>query len=690
MTPNRASLAPRARLAAARAADWFVVGTVAIALAAGVTVSLGIHRPWTTLPLAVAIGWGLWKAVGPRAEASRDDVRAGKYSLAGLAAWIVVGLIFSSEYLVVTRDPGFLTLTGVWLTDHPSTDIPTRGAIEAAAQQSNALADAWQAWNLSGDVIQPQGAKMLPGVLAVGGWIAGVPGVLAANVFVGAAGIAAVYLVARRLMGPLAAMAPAALLGLTVSHLGLSRSSYSEPLTLVLIVASVAWAWRGIEERRPWALVAAGVASGSTALVRIDGGAYALGVLVGVAAVCLLRGTRLPLVFFSLAQAPMVGAGYWSLHRWSEAYLERLGGEARTVAFGYAGVVVLLLLASVIAGAGWARRLVALARTRRETLAGWAAGTTAFAVVILALRPVYMTDRRGTESSVDQFTTKVVGGFQQSEGYPLDPTRTYAEHTVTWLSYYLTWPILALATVGLGVLVWRAVMGRPSILVLLAALAVPTAVYLVRPAIVPDQLWAIRRFEPATLPLLAVAAAVGAWWVAAKLGERYPDRTRAVTAAAAALMVAAPVSTYLNVRWGDDYPLAIATYTYQREQVGARAQIDDLCEIIDGRPVVLTGSSGYFGSIRVMCDVPVVLALTAPDPDSLALIAEIFGEQPVVLTRDATLLWDEAPAPVVDSITKQGELALQRMPRMHSEAHSLWYAGVVEPDGSVTPIAPPS
>ncbi len=692
-----------------------VAATVSLALAAGVTVTLGIHRPWTTLPLALIVGLALWRAIRPHRAPSDGDVRAAAWSLAGVAAWIAVGIYFASEYLVVNRDPGFLALTGVWLTNHPSTDIPTDGAIEAAAQQSNVLADAWQAWNLSGDVIQPQGAKMLPGVLSVGGWIDGITGVLAANIVIGGIGILAVYLVARRLLGPLAALGPAALVALTVSHIALSRSPYSEPLTLLLILASVAWAWRGLEERRTWALVAAGATSGATALCRIDGGVYALGVLLGVAAICAWRGTRgfAPLAAFALSQVVMVGVGYWSLWQWSRSYIERLGPEARLLGISYACVVILVVVFQV-AIAPFLSRLRASIGAHRVVLGRTAAGLTALAAVVLASRPLWMVDRRGTLTTTDQFTNNVVGQFQQLEGYTVDPTRTYAEHTITWLSYYLTWPVLALATLGLALIVWRTFTARPVAVVFLGALAVPSAVYLLRPAIVPDQLWAIRRFEPVTLPALAIAAAVGAWWLVGWAGRRFPatyergSATHVASLMAAIVLIGAPLTTYVNA-WPRDKSLitasplshlpnlSISPYLYAPEQggtfymkhpSGARAEIDELCRIIDGRPVILSGSSGYFGTIRVVCDVPVVLALEPLETDSLARMAKVWVQEPVVVTRSPETVWTSPPAPVYSGSSVRGEYALQHLPRLAAESVSTWYAGVVEPDGTVTPIAP--
>ena len=183
-----------------------------------------------------------------------------------------------------------------------------------------------------------------------------------------------------------------------------------------------------------------------------------------------------------------------------------------------------------------------------------------------------MIDRRSTVGTTDQFTNSVVGQFQQAEGYPVDPTRTYAEHTITWLSYYLTWPVLALATLGLAIIVWRTFTTRPVAVVFLGAFAVPTLVYLMRPAIVPDQLWAIRRFEPITLPGLAIAAGVGAWWLVGWVGRRFAEpyarehATRVASVIAAIVLIAAPMSTYVTVRLGDANPVSVTPYVYVKEQ----------------------------------------------------------------------------------------------------------------------------
>ncbi len=673
-----------------RGPEVIVTAMVALSLAAGLTVSLGAHRPWTTLPLFVAIHCVLWIAVRPATDTSAGAPSPARWVLVGAAIWAAVGLALSSEYLIVMRDPGFIALTGVWLTDHPSTDIPTLGAIEAAALQANVLPDAWQAWNLEGDVVQPQGAKMLPAVLAVGGWLCGVNGVLAVNVIIGAVGILAVYVLARHLLGPFAALGPAAIMMLVIAHQGLSRSPYTEPLTLVLIVSAVTWAWRGISEHRPAALVAAGVTSGATALVRIDGAAYAVGVLVGVAVVALIRGSgsRRVIAAFAVPQAVMLAAGYGSLAVWSAAYLERLGDQARTLGIAYLVVLLAVALIISIPRALFHRLFAIIVVPRIDAVGRLVAFATAALMALIASRPLWMTDHRGTETDTDEFTNSVVSAFQQAEGYAIEPTRTYAEHTLTWLSYYLTWPVLAFATFGLAIIAYRAVTRDHGAFVFLAAVAAPSAIYMVKPEIVPDQLWAIRRFEPITLPGLAIAAGLGAWWLAQRyLVDRLDwARHNAATAAAAALVVPL-LSTYITIRPGDEEPVLAAVYAVNREQAGAQEQVEALCDVIDSRPVVLVGSSQYFGTIRVMCDVPVVLALVDPEPETLVDMTAVWGEAPVILTQEASLLGASVEPVVTDDI-RRGEYALQHMPRRISIHDDDWFAATVDPHGALIPIVP--
>jgi hypothetical protein len=674
---------------------------VALALSAGLMVSLGLHYWWTVLPCAAGLVAAAWRPLAPRValagDAASAAARAAAVAVVGTVAWCVANVAMAAEYLIVVRDPGFLTLSGLWLVDHASTDIPTRGSVEAASAQVNMLADAAQAWNLHGDVIQPQGAKMLPATISLGGWIAGDTGVLAANVIIGGIGILAVYALARRFLGPFASLAPAGALALTVSHIGLSRAGYTEPLTLVLVVAGVLWAWRGVAERNAWMLVAAGIVSGATTFIRIDGASFAVGALAGVVIALGLsdapRRWRIRAgAAFVCTQAVTLALGYVSLWRWAYEYLVRLEHQATSLIAVYSLTAIVMALWIATWGATIrSDRLVTGLRALLGRRGAIGVGIAVSALLtLLASRPLWMIARRGTEKANEVFANGVVESFQASAGLPIDGTRTYAESTMTWMSYYLTWVLVALAIIGFGVAAYRMVWRSGVWAVFLGAILAPTLLYLWNPSIIPDQIWAIRRFEPAAMPGFVLAAAIGAWWLVSLIpGSATQYTWRRI---AGAVIIVAPLTSWVSVMPNETLPISTATNVTTREMIGARDQLNDLCDVIGDRPIVLAGTSSHFGSLRVMCDQPVVLALVEPDQQTLVAMTEAWGEAPVVVTRNPEwFTWvDGEPGPVVDSTVRTSSYALQHIPRTYSDRQYTWYAGEVTADGELEPVPVPT
>ncbi len=678
----------RVRVAAALPERLVLIG-VCIALAAGVMVTAGVHYWWTVLPAAIVLTVLGWRACTPRDLTPRAAL-AGLIAVGGTLAWTVVNMMLAAEYLIVVRDPGFLTLSGLWLVDHGSTDIPAAGAVEAAEASSSMLPDASEAWNLKGDVIQPQGAKMLPATIAIGGWLAGDTGVLATNVLIGALGILAVYALARQFLSPMAALAPAGALALTVSHIGLSRPAYTEPLTLLLVIAGILWAWRGVAERSTGLLTAGAIASGATMLVRVDGPSYAIGALVGVGiALASMRADarwrRNAAFTFVGWQLMTVAVGYVSVALWSTEYLERLADETHALLAVYTVLAIALAVWAALWTRGpgsWMERLSDALGTTGAWILG---GVVTLTLLVFASRPLWTTVHRGTETSRDEFTNGVVEGFQTSQGLPVDGTRTYAESTVTWLSYYLTWPLVILAILGFGWATMRMVRRDAPWAVFLGAVLAPTLLYLWRPSIVPDQLWAIRRFEPATLPGFLLAAAAAGWVLASlATSERLRALLRRIVGVSMLLL---PLTSWLSIVPGAEYPISGAVNVTTREMIGARDQLNDLCAIEPGRPIVLVGTSSHYGSLRVMCDAPVVLELRDPTEDQLAEVASAFGQAPLVLTRQGdSVPWTETPSIVVDSKVSHSAYTLQGIPRSLLNRNYSWYAGIVTSTGEVAPV----
>lgn len=669
-------------------AAWAVT---TVALAAWGWASIGYHQPWTVIPTAALLTWWGWSRVVAVGHGTRHDAVGAILAVASAVGWLVAQWWWHAEYLIVVRDPGFLTLSGLWLVDHPHTDIPTLGAHLGAQESFMALADAPQAWNLQGDVIQPQGATMLPATIAVGGWVGGTTGVLGANLVIGAAGLVAVYALARLMMGPLAALAPLAVTGLSLSHISLSRSPYTEPLTMLLAVVGIVLVARSLERRSVLDLVAVAVVSGAAVGVRIDGAAFAAGALVGVCVAVLVLGPGRrwavrALVTVTVVQASTVALGYLALHRWSQAYLERLEDNALLLMAGYGAVVVAALIAAVVAALpGATNRVQAILTHRQVALA--LAWTASAVLVVLASRPWWTTVHRGTEKENHVFANSVTGSFQRQAGVDVEPTRTYAEHTVTWMSYYLTWPLVLLGIAGVGWLVYVGLTRRPAAIALVATLAAPALLYLWTPSIIPDQVWAIRRLAPAAMVLIIMGACVALWALRDRALARWPDRRLTATGVVAVVAVLAPLSSWILVGGHPQQALAVSAPVTVREMDGARAQFEDLCEIIDGRPVVLAGTSSHFGGLRVICDVPVVLVLGEVSADELTDIVAPWESAVVVTRSEDWFTWTTAPEVVVESSVTQANYRLQGIPYDAIVRRYSWRVGEVNPDGTLTPVS---
>ncbi len=681
----------------AAAPERLVLATVALALACGVTVSLGVFRPWITLPLALLLGATLWR-LAPHPRRDERSARGAAWLLGGAFVWVLANLPWVAEYVIVRRDPGFLTLSGLWLVGHGSTDIPTAGALDVASVNDAVRTYAPDAWNLQGDVIQPQGAKLLPALLGVGGWLGGDTGVFTTNLVIGALGLVAVYVLAREAMGPIAALVPAAALGMTVSHIWLSRAAYTEPIVMLLLVAAITWGWRGVREGRAPPILLAAVASGATTLARIDGAAYALGLLLGVTAGLLAVRERSlgwkagTLASFALLQAATVGAGYASVWRWSRAYASRLGDEAGSLTTAYAisvGAVLVtalvIAISAVIRGRS-PRTLATVEGTQRTVVPAVAAGLVVAVFFVLASRPLWMTAHGNANPPY-------VAWLQQTAGDPLDGTRTYAESTVTWMSYYLTWPILLLGLAGFAIAAWRWARGARGWAVPIAGFLAPTFLYLLRPSVVPDQVWAIRRLSASGVTGLVVAAAIAGTAIAGRIARRVDREVgRSTWQAIAAVICLAPVITWFPFAPGvTSFPIGWASAMRVPEQAGARAQLDTLCAYIDDRPVVLVGTDSHFGTIRVGCDVPVVYTDAPLTAASLQEMRVAWGQEFVVVTEHPDRIpWTAEPAaPTFESSAHYSLGALHGFSVRSTVQVFRWYIGEVLPDGTARLVSVP-
>jgi hypothetical protein len=175
-------------------------------------------RPVVVLPLALLGVVATWRLVPPAPPRTAAHLGALAAVLVLCAGWLVVSLRYVSAYVVVNRDPGFLTLRGLWLSGHPTGTIPV-GSAEAVGAAVPAVSAGTEAFWLQDGALHVQGNAMLPTLLGMQGWVGGERAVLAGNLLIGVVALLAVFAAARAFAGPLWALVPVTALALSLPFL---------------------------------------------------------------------------------------------------------------------------------------------------------------------------------------------------------------------------------------------------------------------------------------------------------------------------------------------------------------------------------------------------------------------------------------------------------------------------------------
>lgn len=623
--------------------------------------------------VVLAVTWRISRIPFP--NTSRGVVGA-VVALIGAGAWALVNSPYASQILLIERDGGFLTLQSLWLSENPQAEIPLRSATVVGAAGSGAGVTSDAFWRLGDDLVA-QGAKVLPGLVAVGGWVGGVDGVLRANLVIAAVALLSVYDFGRRLTGPIWGLLPMAALAGSMPMIYFSRAPFTEPVNVGLLFAGLSMLWLALSDPRPWRFALGGAIVGSTALSRIDGAAAVVGVILGLAVVASLARDpqrrselRKGLVAGSAGAALLVFVGYLDLRLHSPFYLSDHSAEYQLLVVALLCAAVAALVASRIAPSVGVGGLVA---RHRRLLALGSAVTATMLLLLLASRPLWMQGH-GIEAGSSYF--EHVQGTQASVGAPLDGTRSYDEMTVNWIAWYLGWPTVILSGVGLVAMIRLAVSQRRADLTLfMMAAGAPALLYTVRPSITPDQVWAMRRFLPVVLPAVLLMAAWALMRLQSSGTRRWPDF---VSAALAAVVLVHPA-----VGWRQ---LLLTV-----EHGGRLAEVQAVCDLVGSRNVISVriGGPTWLPTVRIACGADVVELREAPTQAQLAALRSAWGSSSVVVitqTREA-LPWRADPEPFHRAAVRRWPETLGR-PGVPQVAGSVLYAGTVERDGSVTPYGP--
>ena len=592
--------------------------------------------------------------------------------------WVFVSMRLSGEFLFVWRDPGAYANAARWLVDHPSLAISTSSDVFGTGAPFDATSLGFGV--VDGDA-QAQGSHLLPVLLAVGAWLVGDPNfLLDGNPLIGGLALLACYGLARRVAGPWWGLVPPVALGLSMPFVAFTRDPYSEPLAVLLGVGAISLFWRAVQSRRTADFVLAGLVLGATTMVRVD--AY-LGVIAFLVAIVLFvaaaaRGERRRAVLHAvasvLAAAGPVALGVLDAAQLSTIYWRDRAADVDRLALAAVAVVV---VGVVVVALAWLTALVPWVMRRSRVLAAISAGAVVVVLLVLASRPLWWVSYQNNPPGFDSLRA-----LQSSLGLPEEPTRSYEELSLNWLSWYYGWPMVVLAGIGLALLVHRLVRrGDLTVAFFLTATAGSALLYLHQSSIFPDQIWAMRRYLPAVIPGFLIAGAAALDWAWSRSGML----RIAAAAATAALLGVTAYSTLPMARVPSHRP--------------ALAEVESVCQALPPDAALLLvdnaggARGGYQVTFRAFCDVPAI-GLESPSADVLEEVASVVednGHTLYVASYDpAAVPWsDGTPDPWLETEAVKWPERLLEPPFAANFYVRDLYLGVVGPDGTVEPAPPP-
>lgn len=590
-----------------------ILGLLALALGGLVLAMLGWFHvvPVAIVSLAILLAllriWS-WAADTAPYRGGLSDARISLVLLMVVGLATAVNAKYSSEHLFLDRDPGVYVTTARWLTTDGSLLVDAGNGVFEAAGALELASPGY--YDSRGDgKLYPQFLHALPVVLAAAWWVGGSWLMFKTTAVLSGLALLAFFALGRRVVAPWLALIAVGALAVNLVQVYFARDAYTEILTQVFLFGGL---WALMVAREPMhsgRALLAGLLFGAAAMTRIDALMYLapLGTYLmielwtsGAVRTTVRNNYAAPVA----AGAAIAGGLAWlDLRFFSPDYLANLQAEVTLALLAVGSIVGVWLLGLLLQPKEWFVRLL---RRQREAIGlGLAVLIVVGAVALYVVRPHIQKD------TVDAFIGPVAQ-LQQREGLDIEPDRLYSEFSLRWLGWYLGLPAL-----GLGLLGWawssrQAVLGgMRRLLPFLLIFSMVTIVYLWKPTITPDHLWAMRRFLPVTIPGLLL---LGVWTLDQLRGRtvwhHIPARWLMAVAVGSLILPAAIFTA----------PLVTAD-----TQMGLLSATRRICESIPGHSaVVVRGESlgrGYPPTLRSFCGVPAAVLPVEVSPRGLPVTA---------------------------------------------------------------------
>jgi len=626
-------------------------GAVGLALA-----DVGYYRMLFVVPLGLIAWLALLAVARPilamPGSSSKTAHVAAALAVVFVAIVAVSSALNASQHVLINRDGGAYANAGRWIAGHGNLQVPAPSG--PFAGQPGLTTGSFGMYPSRNGSLSFQFPHLLPAILAdarsVGGdrLMFATPGLLAG------AALLALFLLAWRLVRqPLVALSAVVAFAFMIPEVSFSRDTYAE-IPMQLLVFTALWILADPGTRFPRfharPLFVAGLFLGLLQATRIDAIAFLIGIppLFAIAWLVAERSDRRSVARSTLAcvggLVPGMILGFADVWYRSHQYLHDLRSDVRRLTLGLAVSIIVSFAACVL-----------VPRMRRLRVNGAAVGMIAGVTVTVGGFAAWIVRPRvqHTRSAFDG----LVAGLQAAAHVTVDPTRTYYERSMQWMSWYLGPVTLTVAIIGAGLLTYALLRGAMlSALPVLAVLGPASALYLWSASAVPDQVWVTRRFLVTAFPLLVLLA----FGVVALLARGSPQRIPRRLSMAVAVVIAVAAVAYPMV--------SVAPLRRITEQRGDLAVINDACRIVGHRGAVLLlpestslVSSWIPQTLRGWCGVPVAIATgsTARSAKSIRSLASAWS-------RAGKTLWLVAgmPATIVaalpDAQVEQTRIGINR------------------------------
>jgi len=578
---------------------------------------IGIYSPWLALPIGAAVTVLLFRMARPLLEGDGEQPAAAIGSTGRRCAILAVALSTitawwnasnASQHIEINRDGGLYLNAGKWIAAHGNFQlVPLTGPFG----HNPYLVGTSTGMRPSGHHIEFSLSHMLPALLAIAQNVGGNSLMFATVPILGGVALLTFYLLANRLLrNPIAALAATATLAFVMPQISFSRDSTTEIPIQILLFTGVWILCDRRSLRTPRLAFTAGLLLGLVQAMHIDGMAFIIGLPIVFATTWLhtkrtaRRRVTHGIIWSSSGVLAGLLLGAFDAALWNHYYfnfvrsnLERLAAvEILAIAAGIA-IVLLIRHTSVFSAIKNAR-----------PAAGYVAGGL---VLLLGFGAWFVRPH------LDKFTASrstMVEYVQRLNRMQLDGTRRYAELSVRWISWYVGPITLTLAIIGAAGLTLAFVRGslRLPAQVAMFMFAPPALMYLWRPSITPDQVWAARRLLPAIFPAVILLA----FAVICAIAD---DRSDKPATFRRSLAIVLSITIVIFPLW------SIRKVSQMTEQRGLLPVIKTTCKVMGPKAAVvvlkeLPRSVVYLSdpqTLRSFCNVPVAVFSTRAGPQVL-------------------------------------------------------------------------